>query len=291
MHCIDRNWRHDPRMRYSSVIHFKSDPEFFQLSYSYIVESIPFDQMKKILIYCASTIATIVIITTGIFLGTQVSGYNPDNIQNPVDRKTCTCNCWDGFYRGPYGRGGYKTFYINYEQQTVVLLGLFLFCAELLRHFLIKLFIHRRFSLVLLLPAIYANFYGIWCIINYVNDHEYSRLLPSQVFFSITELITTYIFYRCLLLTKDDPPIQASSVYLVATICSLHILLALGQLNISLIFRNIGLLTPDFIGLFWAIFLMIKKPPLRPYILDGYIWFTVGLFLFLFYIVVCPFVE
>ena len=33
-------------------------------------------------------------------------------------RKTCTCDCWDGRFKGPYGRGHYKSIFFNMEEET-----------------------------------------------------------------------------------------------------------------------------------------------------------------------------
>ena len=142
--------------------------------------------------------------------------------------------------------------------KTIVLIGIFLFYVELLRNLLIKVVVSKRPILLLILPAVYSNFYGIWNVINYLNDHEYHRMLPSQLYFSITELVANYIFYQCLLLMNTNVPIPPWCVYLVATICSIHILLAVKELNMELMRRNILLLIPDFISLIWVGSLMIK---------------------------------
>jgi hypothetical protein len=263
----------------------------FQSPYSFVVENASLFHIQSILTYCWSTLATTLIITLGLFMGTQLSGYHPQNLKLPVNRTSCTCDCWDGFFRGIHPRDGYKTFYINYELQTIVLMGLFLFYAELLRSFLVKLISRRRIVTLLLLPAIYSNFYGTWNLINYLNDHDYHKLLPSQIYFSITELVTNYIFYRCLLRTKTDTPIPQWCIYLVATICSIHVLLAVGELNIQLVLRNIALLVPDLISLTWVTILIARDHELRPDRRYACIWLFISLFILMFYYIVCPFRE
>jgi hypothetical protein len=258
---------------------------------SFAVESTSLFDFQSILTYCWSTIATTLIITVGLFIGTQLSGYHPETLANPVQRESCTCDCWDGFFRGVHSRDGYKTFYINYELQTILLIGLFLFYAELLRNFLVKLVDSKRPILLLLLPAIYSNFYGTWNLINYLNDHDYNRMLPSQLYFSITELVANYIFCQCLLMSTSHTPIPSWSVYLVATICSIHILLAVSELNIDLMRRNIALLIPDIISLIWVATILIRNPEIRSDKHHVSIWVFTGVSILIFYYIVCPFRE
>ena len=259
-------------------------------SFPFLADDLAVFHFQSILTYCWSTIAATLIITLGLFISTQMSGYYPENLNSPVNRTTCTCDCWDGFFRGIHHRGGYKTFYINYEVQTIVLIGLFLFYAELLRNFLVKIVIHQRLTmLLLLLPAIYSNFYGTWNIINYLNDHDYHRMLPSQVFFSITELIANYIFYRCLLINNVNTPIPPWCVYLIGTICSVHTLLAVKELNIQLIYRNMGILIPDLICLLWVSSRLRRDYQLRSDTRSICIWLLVGCSILLFYYIVCPY--
>ena len=252
-------------------------------------ENVSLFHFQSILTFCWSTIATTLIITLGLFVGTQLSGYNLRNLLFPVNRTTCTCDCWDGFFRGVHDRGGYKTFYINYEVQTIILIGLFLFYAELLRHFLVQIVANKRPTMLLLLPAIYSNFYGTWNIINYLNDHDYHRMLPSQLFFSITELIANYIFYRCLLITYAETPIPPWCFYSVGTICSVHTLLAVKELNIQLIYRNMGILIPDLISLLWVFSYIRRDYQLRSDRRSLCIWLLVGCLIMLFYFIVCPY--
>jgi hypothetical protein len=173
----------------------------------------------------------------------------------------------------------------------MAIIGLFLVYAELLRNFLIKLVVSKRPIVLLLLPAIYSNFYGTWNLINYLNDHDYHRMLPSQLYFSITELIANYIFYRCLAITNTDIPIPSWCVYLIATISSIHIFLAMKELNMDLVRRNILLLIPDFISLIWVTNLLHQNDELRPNKRYICIWFPIGFSILMFYYTVCPFRE
>lgn len=261
----------------------------FRSGSSLLADDVFVFDLRAILTYCWSTIAATLIVTLGLFISTQLSGYNPINLKSPVNRTACTCDCWDGFFRGMHSREGYKTFYINYEIQTIILIGIFLFYVELLRNFLVKILCYQRWNFLLLLPAIYPNFYGTWNIINYLNDHDYHRMLPSQVFFAVTELMANYIFYRCLLISNANLAIQPWCLYLIGTICSVHTLLAVKELNIQLILRNMGILIPDLLALLWVSARIRQDQQLRPDQRSICIWILIGCSILLFYYIVCPY--
>ncbi|CAF3300596.1 unnamed protein product [Rotaria socialis] len=239
--------------------------------------------------FCWSTIIVTIIISFGLFIGTELSGYNAETLSKPVIRESCTCDCWDGFYRGVHPRGGYKAIYFNYELQTILLFGILLFYAQLLRFYLVKIATARQLNLLLLIVPIYANYYGIWNIINYLNDHDYHRMLPSQTFFTTTELVASYLFYRCLLRQKSDNMIEPWMIYILTIICSLHLLLAVGELNVPRITRNILLIISDIIPLGWITFLMIRNAGLRPDRSTIFTYLGLGLGLWVFYHVICPY--
>jgi len=249
-----------------------------------------YSQIKSIILYLLSTITVSLVISIGLVASTQVSGYHLQNVYFPVDKNSCTCDCWDGFFRGIYSRGGYKVFYFNYEKQTIIILCIVLFYSELLRQTLLNMILKKQLILLLFIPSIYSNFYGTWTIINYINDHDYDRMLKSQIYFSLTELIASYIFYQCLII-KNRTEIPLWFIYLLSTISFLHIILAFGELNSDRIGRNIGLILSDLISLSWVIIMFIKNPRLRPNMRTIYIWLFVTLCLWLFYHIVCPFRE
>jgi hypothetical protein len=45
-----------------------------------------------------------------------------DTYQSQVNKETCTCNCWDGRFKGSYGRGGYKALYFNIDPNMIPIL-------------------------------------------------------------------------------------------------------------------------------------------------------------------------
>ena len=46
-----------------------------------------------------------------------------DQFNQPVDKKLCSCSCWDTVFKGPYetGLGGYKHFYFNSNGNTAII--------------------------------------------------------------------------------------------------------------------------------------------------------------------------
>jgi hypothetical protein len=202
----------------------------------------------KIITFTLSTLLTVLVISIGLVISTELTGYNEYNINNPVDKKSCKCSCWDGFYRGVHGREShdtlYKAFYFNYDKQLIAILFGFLFYAQCLKEILVKLiksfiqiFYSNEYSsknirfgvLINLIISAYSNFYGIWIILNYLNDRDY-RMIRSQMFFSLTELIPSYLFFQYLnkfdLDTKAFKPVSLSIVYPILFISCLHIYLA-----------------------------------------------------------------
>jgi len=254
------------------------------------IENSLYSQIKSIILYFLSTIAAALVISTGLVTSTQISGYHLQNVYFLVNKSSCTCDCWDGFFRGLHSRGGYKLFYFNYEKQTIIIFSIIIFYSEILRQTLLNMFLKKQLILVLLIPSIYANFYGAWSIINYINDHDYDRMLKSQIYFSLTELIASYTFYQCIII-KNKTEISSWLIYLLTTISSLHIILAFGELNSDRFGRNIGLILSDLISLGWVIMTLVKYHRLRPNRRTIYIWLFVALCLWLFYHIFCPFRE
>ena len=246
--------------------------------------------IRSMAVYIVSIIAVAVVISVGMFVGSELSGYFPPNIMFPVDRQKCTCDCWDGFFRGLHARGGYKSFYFNYEKQTIVLLSILLFYSELLRKLLVRMIIQRHFRLLVLIPSIYSNFYGIWSFINYINDHDYNRMLRSQGFFSATELVATYIFYQGLMI-KQLKEVPAWFLHVLCSITPLHIFFAMRELNGNLMARNIALVLSDWLCLAWVTTILVKHPSSRPDLKTIGLWLLTVFGLWSFYHLVCPFRE
>jgi hypothetical protein len=102
--------------------------------------------------------------------------------------------------------------------------------------------------------------------------------------------MASYILYQCLIM-KNKNEIPSWFIYLLCTISSLHILLAFGELNVDRFGRNFILVLSDLISLTWIILMLIKNPRLRPNKPKIFLWLFIAICLWLFYHIVCPFLE
>ncbi len=130
----------------------------------------------------------------------------------------------------------YKSVYLNYDYETIIILFIFLVYGQFLKEILTKLIRecfrpkNIRFHILFCLSvSVYSHFFGIWAIINYINERDY-RFLNSQIFFSLSELIPSYLYYKYLTrfdkATGDPKVIKISVVYTILFISILHIYLA-----------------------------------------------------------------
>ena len=297
--------------------------------------------LNNITLFAFTSLLTALIISFSLIISTKISGYNQEALNNPVNPKTCTCDCWDGFFRGIHGKvstgGFYKMFYFNFNPITIVILFIFLTYAQLLKEVLtkiVKLLFHdckqsrflKSFSktdkflclrygfLINLLIAIYSNYYGIWNIINYLNDQDY-RMIKSQLFFSISELIPGYLYFKCLnrfdLNSGNHNKITLQIVYPILVISILHIYLAICEQILWGFFtsnvveasrnklRDILLIINDVSGILLSIFYIIKikkenmisKNNLSQYGHLYYLkhWIFIFIFFYIFYKKYCTF--
>ena len=92
--------------------------------------------------------------------------------------------------------------------------------------------------LINLIAVIYSNYYGIWSLINYLNDRD-NRMMNSQLFFSITELVPSIIYFKrvkkyssCNQYSSKVKSTNNSSlleVYMILFVSLVHIFLAIGE--------------------------------------------------------------
>ena len=90
---------------------------------------------------------------------------------------------------------------------------------------------------------------------------------------------------------KSETHISPWFIYLISIICSIHIFLAVKELNVDLMRRNIALLIPDFIILTWVFIFMSQNPDYLPTTRTVCHWLGIGGLILAFYYIVCPFRE
>lgn len=111
-----------------------------------------------------------------------------------VDRRFCSCSCWDTVFKGTYESGiaSYKHMYFNATQNTLkiwmlVVVGIISLyeCSKALV-FLVLMNKVRYTMIVLFALSIFSHYYGWWAYINYYNDEFYSQW-NHQLFFTVME--------------------------------------------------------------------------------------------------------
>ncbi|XP_073995414.1 uncharacterized protein isoform X2 [Rhodnius prolixus] len=117
-----------------------------------------------------------------------------------VDRRNCSCSCWDTVFKGTYESGiaSYKHVYFNASFNTLKIWALTVVCVitfyESIRRLVsLGLQSYLRYSMLLLfLSAIFSHYYSWWSYVNYWNDDYYVQW-NHQLFFTSTEILSTLI--------------------------------------------------------------------------------------------------
>lgn len=115
------------------------------------------------------------------------------NYARYVDRRFCSCSCWDTVFKGPYESGiaSYKHLYFNATQNTmkmwiltVIVVITFYECVKRLTVLILQ---HRvRYSMLILFAlSIFSHYYSWWICINYYNDDYYYQW-NHQLFFTVS---------------------------------------------------------------------------------------------------------
>jgi hypothetical protein len=201
-------------------------------------------------------------------IGIYLSYFNPK--LKPVDKDNCTCSCWDGAFKGVHPRLRYLSLYFNSEWQTLaifVLAYIFMSFLQEIILFGLKQLVGKklRISVIPLLAlSCYAQIYGVWALINYLNERSV-LMLHSQIFYIITESPMTIIL--SLMLDADFLP-SLRTLLTLSCFSLLHITLAMPEKMLwSFIYpdykqnvavRDVLLMSGDFLIFLTSIYRMIK---------------------------------
>lgn len=87
-----------------------------------------------------------------------------------IDRKTCSCSCWDTVFKGNYEAGisGYKHMYFNATEQSAkiwLLTVLFVIISYESLKYLLQLLVRKelRYSMFILFASVvYSHYYSFW---------------------------------------------------------------------------------------------------------------------------------
>ncbi|KAL0123141.1 hypothetical protein PUN28_007639 [Cardiocondyla obscurior] len=190
-----------------------------------------------------------------------------------VDKRYCSCSCWDTVFKGSYESGiaPYKHMYFNATSNMLkiwmlVVIGVITF-YETMKH-LARLAIKQRLrqSMMLLFSsALFSNYYSWWVYINYWNDDFYSQWY-HQLFFTITELISTcWVVY----LADKKNPITHRKAFGIAAIALLHIVaggwdqffvnVVRGEGHAHQVIRDLGFMIPDILHVVVPVWLIKRE--------------------------------
>ncbi|XP_035662434.1 uncharacterized protein LOC118406485 [Branchiostoma floridae] len=148
----------------------------------------------------------------------------------PVNRESCTCQCWDTIFKGTYetGMGHYKHLYFNVTSQTLKIWTVTV-AAVMLTYECVTYVVHvaltskiRASMFVLLLAVVHSHYYSWWVFLGYYNDDFYSQWW-HQLVFTCTEMMSTV-----LVLKQLDQAVPLSPRLLLGTagIAAFHVLAA-----------------------------------------------------------------
>uniref|UniRef100_T1J3S7 Uncharacterized protein n=1 Tax=Strigamia maritima TaxID=126957 RepID=T1J3S7_STRMM len=185
----------------------------------------------------------------------------------PVNKTTCTCNCWDSTFKSNYEAGTprYKHVYFNITSNSlkmwaVTILAILLFYETIRKtcHLMSERRL-RRSMLVLFVASIYPHYYSWWSFFNFWND-EYQHQWSHQLLFSITECVSTYFVVHLLDLKESTTPWKLMVVLSVATA---HCLTSLrdqfgynvirGEGELHQVLRDVGFMLPDLLCVYVAL--------------------------------------
>ncbi|KAG4076982.1 hypothetical protein HA402_015969 [Bradysia odoriphaga] len=208
------------------------------------------------------------------------------NYARYVDQRFCTCSCWDTVFKGTYESGiaSYKHMYFNATQNSLkiwvlIVLGIIAMyeCIKLLVFLIIQNKV--RYSMVVLFSlSIFSHYYGWWAYINYYNDEYYSQW-NHQLFFSITELISTGIVIH---LANIENQVTSRKTFCIVGISILHIMASGFDQFVSNVFkgegyphqvvRDIGFMVPDVLHFILPLWLLratrLESYTTRPFYID-----------------------
>lgn len=225
-------------------------------------------------------VVSVTSVIVGIF-GFSLRSYSDTSAVREV-HSDCTCDCWDGRMKTGFGRGNYKSIFINMDSGAFLILNAFLFYG-LLAVATVKRIAQLAFSgsvstpwaLVGFAASMYSNFYGFFMIFNYVNDN-FTHMFISQSFFSITELLSS----ACLLFlagpttdtsAKSLPPaapdpLRLAALLIVFFVGSVHVVRSsldqfvahvfFGTGSVHQVIRDIGFFGPDIYNTVFAVCLL-----------------------------------
>ncbi|XP_046419043.1 uncharacterized protein [Neodiprion pinetum] len=176
-----------------------------------------------------------------------------------VDKRYCSCSCWDTVFKGSYESGvaSYKHMYFNATANTIkiwfmIVVGIIIFYESVKDLAWLAMQCRLRFRMLILFgTAVFSHYYSWWVYINYWNDEFYSQWY-HQLFFTATELLSTILVVH---LADAKNPITHRKAFGIAAIAIMHILagswdqfitnVVRGEGYSHQVIRDLGFMIPD----------------------------------------------
>ncbi|CAH1780822.1 unnamed protein product [Owenia fusiformis] len=145
-----------------------------------------------------------------------------------VNRTTCSCDCFDTVFRGPYEHppSGYKHVYFNATINSLkiwIVTVIFIIIIYETLKYLLKLWqqqLLRRKMFYLVAMTTYAHYYSWWSYFGYYNEDFYYQWY-HQTIFTITEIISTALVLN---LCNEDNPMLPWKLLLIININTAHLI-------------------------------------------------------------------
>lgn len=200
-----------------------------------------------------------------------------------VDKRYCSCSCWDTVFKGTYESGiaSYKHLYFNATANTtkiwlMTVLGILLLYESC--KYELKLLFEKRLRflmLTLFLSSLFSHYYTWWVYINYWNDDFYLQW-NHQLFFTITEVMSTIVVLH---LSDAKNQISPKKVFTVVSIALVHILaggldqfvtnVVWGEGYAHQVLRDICFMIPDVLHVVLPLIELAKYRKQNDFLLSG----------------------
>uniref|UniRef100_A0A0B6ZY17 Uncharacterized protein n=2 Tax=Arion vulgaris TaxID=1028688 RepID=A0A0B6ZY17_9EUPU len=203
--------------------------------------------------------ATLIVLMPYLHIGVfYLKIWVPD--KPPVDRRGCTCSCFDTVFRGRYEMPGlvtYKHVYFNATSNTLkiwVVTALFFILFYESIKYLVSVYrtsSFRKSWLALYIINLYPHYYSWWSFFSYYNE-EFYTFFSHHMFFCVTEILTTAIVLnQC----NKKNEAKAWKMMAILAINLVHIIVSGSDQFIAHVLegrgtnfqnaRNLGLMIPD----------------------------------------------
>ncbi|XP_024080496.1 uncharacterized protein LOC106664530 isoform X2 [Cimex lectularius] len=176
-----------------------------------------------------------------------------------VDRRYCSCSCWDTVFKGTYETGiaSYKHIYFNASLNMLKIWAMTVICIimfyESIRRLMsLCLQSYLRYSMLLLfISSIFSHYYSWWMYVNYWNDDYYAQW-NHQLFFTSTELLSSILVLQ---LADSRSIVTQRKALCIVSIAVLHVIagsldqfilnVVKGEGHLHQVLRDVSFMIPD----------------------------------------------